>query len=142
MTGQPPEDEKKEGISIRPTDLRNNRFVRTVHTNISSNVIIITEDKALICLMNNVHRLRNREAWQTPAGILATLVTVMITAAPTNALGIPKEAWTALGVMATALTLLWLLRDLRRRWVTYSVTPHSVVEMLKTLSDPAARKET
>jgi hypothetical protein len=83
-------------------------FVRDIHTNVSSDVIQITEDKALICLMRYFEHLRERDAWQVPAGILATLLTVMVTAAPTEKFGLPKETWTAIGLVSTGATAAWL----------------------------------
>lgn len=122
----------KDVVFLKKTDLTKNPLVRGVHSNVSSDIIQITEDKALICLMKNFKKLRERDAWQVPAGILATLLTVMVTTAPTEKLGLSKETWTAIGLVATFLTGLWLIRDLYRRFTGEHVTPESIVIQLKT----------
>jgi hypothetical protein len=138
MTSGDPQGGAPESGRARPesvlTDkhLTRSPFVQKVHTNVSSDVIQITEDKALICLMKNFKELRERDAWQVPAGILATLLTVMVTTAPTEKLGLSKDTWTAIGLLATFLTGLWLIRDLYRRFTGKHVTPESIVIQLKT----------
>src|SRR5438067_556605 len=142
MTSQgQPSEKTSEVASIKASDLANKQFVRQVHKNISSNIILTTEDKALICLMKNLDRLRYRDAWQTPAGILATLLTVMLTAEAKDAFGFSKETWTAVGIVATAFTIGCLSLALKRWWTSRDVTPESVVNMLKSLSDPDVKRQ-
>jgi hypothetical protein len=124
----------KREVFLNKADQTNRTFVREIHSNLSSDLIQITEDKALICLMQNFDRLRSRDAWQAPAGILATLATVMVTAAPTNQWGLSKETWTAIGLVSTVATAAWLIRDLFRRWTGKPVDPRSIVNELKTIT--------
>jgi hypothetical protein len=124
----------KSELLFKKADLNNKTFVREVHSNVSSDIIQITEDKALICLMRNFDLLRNRDAWQVPAGILATLLTVMITAAPQDKFGLSKEIWAALGWVSTLLTGVWLIRELFRLFSGKHVDPHSIVMELKTIT--------
>ncbi len=124
----------RDVVFLKKTDLTKNPLIREVHTNVSSDIIQITEDKALIYLMENFDRLRNRDAWQVPAGILATLLTVMVTAAPQDKFGLSKETWAALGWVSTALTGAWLSRELSRLFSGKRVTPRSIVTDLKNSS--------
>ncbi len=116
---------------LNATDLRSGKFARDYHQNISSDVILITEDEALICLMRNFNAMRDRDAWKVPAGILATLATVMLTAAPQNKFGITSATWAALGWISTVITALWLGRDLFRLGWSRPINPRSIVEQLK-----------
>lgn len=84
--------------------------------------------------MQNFDQLRSRDAWQAPAGILATLATVMVTAAPTTQWGLSKEIWTAIGLVSTLATSAWLIRELFRRWTGKPVDPRSIVNELKTIT--------
>ncbi len=68
----------KREVFLKKGDQTNSVFVRAVHSNVSSDLIQITEDKALICLMRNFDQLRKRDAWHVPAGILATLLTGLV----------------------------------------------------------------
>ena len=140
MTGDDPQggasepEPKKPEAFLKKSDLTNKTFVRAIHSNVSSDLIQITEDKALICLMQNFEQLRKRDAWQVPAGILATLLTVMVTAAPTEKFGLSKEAWTAIGIVSTLATAFWLIRELFRLLTGKHVDPHSIVIQLKTIT--------
>ena len=116
---------------LNATDLKRGKFVRDYHQNISSDVILITEDKALICLIRNFDAMRDRDAWKVPAGILTTLATVMLTAAPQDKFGITSETWAALGWISTLITALWLGRDLLRLGLSRPISPRSIVEQLK-----------
>ncbi len=124
----------RDVVFLKKTDLTKNPLIREVHTNVSSDIIQITEDKALICLMQNFDQLRYRDAWQVPAGILATLLTVMVTAAPQDKFGLSKETWAALGWVSTLLTGAWLGRELFRLTRGKQVTPRSIVTQLKTIT--------
>jgi hypothetical protein len=121
----------KEVVFLKKTDLTKNPLIRGFHSNVSSDIIQITEDKALICLMQNFDQLRNRDAWQVPLGIFATLVTVMGTAAPTERFGLTKDTWTAIGIMATLLTGVWFGCDFYRSFNGKPVDPRSIVTQLK-----------
>ena len=144
MTSGDPRGGGPDSGRIRPevvlTDksLAKSPFVRKVHTNVSSDVIQITEDKAIICLVENFDRLRERDAWKVPLGILATSVTVMLTAAPQGKFGLPMETWTALGWISTFLTGVWLVLDPGRHLLRLIqgeyVTPRSIVAQLKTIT--------
>jgi hypothetical protein len=124
----------RDVVFLKKTDLTKNLLIREVHSNVSSDIIQITEDKALICLMKNFEQLRKRDAWQVPAGILATLLTVMVTAAPTEKLGFSKETWTAIGSVTTLATAIWLIRDLLRLVAGKQVDPQTIVKELKTIT--------
>ena len=140
MTGDGPQEGATEQGSVKPqagfrkADFSNSKFVNKFHPNTSSDLILITEDKALICLMKNYNRLKERDAWKVPAGILATLLTVMVTAAPQEKFGLSKDAWTAIGVVSTVATVAWLVRDLFRFWSGQRVDPQSIVNQLKTIT--------
>ena len=121
----------KPQVGFKKADYSNANFVNKVHRNTSSDLIMITDDKALICLIRNFDRLKEGGAWKTPLGMLITLLTVMVTAAPQDKFGLPKETWAALGWIATALTGVWLVRDLVRLRGR-NVDPHSIVMELKT----------
>ncbi len=58
----------------------------------------------------------------------------MVTAAPTDKLGLPKETWTAIGIVSTIATGGWLIRDLFHLLNGKRVDPQSIVNQLKTIT--------
>ena len=108
----PPPPEKPR---ITATDLRNKKFVREVRANISSDVLVITEDKVRLVLIENQEQSLKQRSWQTPLGILATLLTVLVTTRPVSAFGLSGSDWRAVGVVATVVTAGWLGRT---AWAT------------------------
>jgi hypothetical protein len=120
---------------IVPSDLTNKKFVQALYTNIKSDLILITEDKARHCLRDNIDFMAQRNEWQTPAGILATLLTVMLTTSPVRALGIPADTWRAVGIISTGLCTIWLIRSLRRLFESQRPSVDNIISQTKKYSD-------
>lgn len=97
---------------ITPSDLANKKFVDNLVINIKSDLILITEDKARLCLRDGIDFMAQRNEWHAPAGVLATLATVMLTTKPVDALHVPADTWRAVGIMATGLCAFWLIKSL------------------------------
>jgi hypothetical protein len=51
-------------------------MILRVDANLKQEIIVITADKARLCLRDAVDNLERSKAWQTPAGILATILVV------------------------------------------------------------------
>jgi hypothetical protein len=141
MSGKPSEDARELMESpghavarIAPSDLTNKKFVDNLYINIKSDVIVITEDKARHCLRDSMEIMGKREAWQVPAGILATLVTVLLTATTHDALGIPAATWTAVEMIMTVFGFWWLIICLFKFRLTAKPTVDSVISQMKRLS--------
>jgi hypothetical protein len=80
----------------------------TLHKNLAQDVIVTTEDKVRICLMQHQERLLLSTSWQTPLGLTATLGTTLVAATfQTNVLS--ADTWSALFVFALVLSLVWLV---------------------------------
>ena len=120
---------------IVPSDLTNKKFVQELYTNIKSDLILITEDKARHCLRDNIDFMAQRNEWWTPAGILATLVTVMLTTSPKEALRIPADTWRAVGIMTTGLCIFWLVKSLIKLWGTQKPSVDNIISQMKRYSD-------
>jgi hypothetical protein len=125
---------ERSAAKIAPSDLTNKRFVENLYINIKSDVIVITEDKARHCLRDSMDVMGKREAWQVPAGILATLVTVLLTATTHDALGIPAATWTAVEMIMTVFCFWWLIICLFKFRLTNKSSVDSVISQMKRLS--------
>lgn len=85
--------------------------VESVYLNTKQRVIVITEDRAEICLRDHYEMLRRERDWQTPAAFLITLIVTLVTTQFHDFL-IPKDAWFAAFVIAAIVAALWLARTL------------------------------
>lgn len=83
-----------------------------IHTNISQNIVLTTEDKLEICLRKHQDTLKAKSDWKTPLGIFITLVTVLITAEFKTVFGLNSDIWKASCFIACALTAGWSLKTL------------------------------
>jgi hypothetical protein len=117
-------------------------IVGRVDRNVTQEFIIITADKARLILRDAADDMERSTAWQTPAGILATIGVVFPTTTFQDFVGISKDVWKALFLMAAALCIFWLIRSLRRR--KNSPTVEEIVNLFRaaeplpgTLQPPA-----
>jgi hypothetical protein len=85
--------------------------VQKVNMNTSQELIVITEDKARICLMNHVQNIEKRNAWMAPAGILATLIITLATTTTKDFI-FSADVWQAIFAFSIVLTLIWLVNTL------------------------------
>ncbi|MGG2053086.1 hypothetical protein ABFY48_01715 [Lysinibacillus pakistanensis] len=74
------------------------------HANISQNVVLTTEDKLELCLLKHQETLKAKSDWKTPVSILATLVTVLITAEFKSFLGFSADVWKSVVVLSCFIT--------------------------------------
>ena len=101
----PPE---RGGIQIDAELLINS----VVHTNITQEMLVTTEDKIRLCLIEYKDGLRSQTDWIAPAGILIALVTALIAADFRQFLGISSEVWRALFIIGSVIMALLFLRAL------------------------------
>jgi hypothetical protein len=132
--GEPKGPRDRDEAKIVPSDLTNKKFVQDLYANIKSDLILITEDKARHCLRDSIDFMARRNEWQTPAGILATLATVMLTTSPREALGVPAPTWRAVGIISTALCAFWLVKSLIKLGRSPRPSIDSIILQIKKFS--------
>lgn len=108
----------------------------TLHLNLSEGFIFITEDKVRICLMKYVEYLEKRGSWIAPAGILITIITVVVTADFKNKL-FPKEVWSALFIVAGIVSLVWLIFAISKTKKIKTID--DVINDLKLKAEPSTK---
>jgi len=105
---------------IVPND-NNDKFIdighitaREVSINISTSVIVTTEDKLKLVLSEWQHFANSRDAWIAPVGILISILMTLITADFRKVL-LEAAVWQAIFWVTLALVFGWLLLTLWKR---------------------------
>ena len=84
----------------------------TIHKNFKQEIIITTEDKIKLVLINTKEILSAQRDWLTPLGLLLSFVATLVTADFKNILGVTKEFWNAIFVILTLVSSIWLVKAL------------------------------
>jgi len=103
----------------------------TIHKNVGQEVIVTTDDKVRLCLMQARASLAAKHDLVAPAGVLVTLVTALATTDPRDFV-LGRATWQAIYVIAAVLVAGWLARSgfavLQQRG---SDSVDSIIERLK-----------
>lgn len=81
------------------------------------NVIITTEDKVHLCLVDHLKYMERKKGWYTPLGILLPLIAALITANFKD-IGLNSSVWQAIFIISIALSGIWLI-------ISFSQSLHS-----------------
>lgn len=84
----------------------------TIHKNVKQEIIITTEDKIKLVLINTREILKAQRDWWTPAGLLISFIATLSTSDFKDALSVPEEFWYAIFVLLTIASAIWLLISL------------------------------
>lgn len=96
------------------------RFVGNTHTNLKSDLIEITEDKLMLCLIENEKILKDKTAWQTPISLFSSLLLTKLTAKfETGFVGIDSNTWEAIFLIGIVISLLWLIISLYKLYKSW-----------------------
>ena len=83
-----------------------------IHKNVKQDIIITTEDKIKLVLINTRKILISQRDWWTPLGLVTPLVTTICTADFKETLGFNKDHWQAVFVMMSIFSAGWLINTL------------------------------
>ena len=86
-------------------------LIKTVHTNVSQELIQVTEDKLKLILVQHSLSLTKREAWIPPLSLLIPILTTLMTARFEDYI-FPAVLWQAIYIVASILSCLWLFKVL------------------------------
>jgi hypothetical protein len=101
----------------------------TVYLNLSQDYIVITEDKVKLCLIEHLSRMESRKSWIAPLGIVLTLLITFATTTFRDYAGLKAAAWQAIFIVATVLSVAWLLLTVKNALKSPSV--EDVVTVMK-----------
>ncbi len=102
----PPAQSKTKAVIDLDKDLFDSS---KISKNLSQEIIVISVDKAKLCLLENQKVLKSYGGWIAPAGILATLITTLSAAKFTEFFGITADTWKAFFMLSTIGCSVWLL---------------------------------
>jgi len=100
-----------------------------VYSNLGQEIIISTEDKIRLCLIEHLSRMEKRKAWVTPLGILLTILIVFPTTTFRDFIFLSADSWKAIFVLGCLLSAVWLIKSLWEGRVSSSLT--DVVKSIK-----------
>ena len=92
-----------------------------VYSNLGQEIIITTEDKIRLCLIEHLSRMEKRNAWITPLGILLTIVIVFPTTTFRDAFYLSAATWQAMFVIGGVICFGWLIRSIWNAQVSSSM---------------------
>lgn len=112
----------------------NNAINSTVthYSNVDQHFITITEDKVDIILRDHLKEIKAKTAWETPLGILVSLIIALTTVDKfKNAFYIPATSWQTIIYLAGAISLVWLLYSFVNGYKNRRTSIKSIIEAMK-----------
>jgi len=106
-----------------------------INKNTDQKVIVVTQDKALLCLKRNLAKLGKKE-WIAPFSTVLTILVSLLTANFRSALGLTAAEWRAMFIVSGFITTGWLAYTVRKALRAKSF--HEVVRDI--VCDLAAQK--
>ena len=106
-----------------------------VNRNTDQKLIIVTQDKALLCLKRNLSRLGKRE-WIAPLSTVFTILISLITADFKSSLGLGPAEWKAMFIVSGFIATGWLAYTIKK--ALHAKTFHEIVR--DVVYDLAAQK--
>ena len=81
-----------------------------VYSNVSQEIIITTDDKIRLCLIDHLSKMEKKNGWVAPLGILLTIGIVFPTTTFREFLFLNPDVWKAIFVIGGILSFIWLIR--------------------------------
>jgi hypothetical protein len=75
-----------------------------VHMSLSSDLLVVSEDKLHLCLRDHLQQIDARRAWQFPIGIFITSLLALVTTDFKGGLGLDGPVWKAVFVLLTVVS--------------------------------------
>jgi predicted Na+-dependent transporter len=100
-----------------------------VYFNLGQEIIISTDDKIRLCLIEHLSRMEKRKAWIAPLGILLTIIIVFPTTTFKEFLSLSADTWKAIFIIGGLLSAVWLIRSLWEARISSSLD--DVVKSIK-----------
>jgi len=84
-----------------------------INTNTNQNLIVVTQDKVLLCLKRNIARLGKND-WLAPLSTVTTIMLALLTSDFRSALGLGPAEWKAMFVISGFISTGWLAFTMKR----------------------------
>jgi hypothetical protein len=100
--------------------------------------LTVTPELIELALVRHGNRLKARDEWITPTGLLIAVVLAFATADFQDFLGIKGNVWEAVFLISAGLSAIWLVRSLQRRYKAGKDDPAQAI--LKELRKPPTQR--
>jgi len=85
--------------------------VRSVHGDLSQEVITITVDKLSLILFQHAATIEDKKSWIAPTGILLTIILTLLTTTFKDFIW-SQSTWNAIFIISLVLVFIWLVKTL------------------------------
>jgi hypothetical protein len=82
----------------------------TVHTNLTQDVIVTTEDKLMLALIRQGEYIRAKRDWVTPFSVMLAVLASLAAADFKDFANIPAASWKAIFIVIGVSSGIWTLR--------------------------------
>lgn len=116
------------------TDNRDHTLLKSmieveVFPNLSTQIIVTTEDRLKLNLNDFITKVKKKNDWITPAGLLLTIVIVFVTSEFKKFI-VEANVWEAIFIIAGLFCLIWLIMTIKQSLVKTDV--NDLINKLKT----------
>jgi len=87
-----------------------------IFPNLNQQVIMTTEDRLRICLIENLKRAEKKYDWIAPLGILISIVTTFVTTS-FKSIVLSSQTWEAIFIIGGIASFIWLIIALKHAFV-------------------------
>ena len=102
--------------------------IENIHINTAQNIIVTTEDKIRLHLLDHLNIMERKKEWITPSSLLITIIAVLITANFKDFL-LKSETWKLVFIICGVVSFVWLAKSLIFAFRKYNV--EDFIEELK-----------
>ena len=87
-----------------------------IFPNLNQQVIMTTEDRLRICLIENLKKAEKKYDWIAPLGVLIAIIIAFITSSFKNVV-LSSQTWEAIFIIGGIASFIWLLMALKHAFV-------------------------
>jgi hypothetical protein len=106
----------------------------SAYLNIKQAIIVTTEDKVRLCLLEHLSLMEQKSAWLTPLGIFLTILIIFPTTTFKNFLQLKAEVWQSFFIWIALFCAIWTVVSFMR--ARKSSTLDDVVKQIRQTSIP------
>ena len=106
--------------------------VSVTHSNLEQEVIVVTNDKLKLALMEHLADVQKSKQWIAPSGFLLTLLIVFSTTEFKTKFGLSADSWKAIFLILAVGSAAWLLRSIWLSRNSVNLTIDELIDRIKS----------
>ena len=108
-----------------------------IFPNLNQQVIMTTEDRLRICLIENLKKAEKKYDWIAPFGILIAIVTTFVTTSFKNVV-LSSQTWEAIFIIGGIASFIWLIIALKHAFIKINLD--HIISDIKTSQKQSENK--